>query len=135
MMQPDIHWMIATNQFCPLVMAKPSYIKMGFAKPINTKKTCEKNKSFCPPIDHLIQKGLSINEIINSIELDGVSITAARNYVYERKRALGYRRKSKQMEALEMMKKKFTDQEIADKLGMHKRYVRFLRVNNSRGRL
>lgn len=131
----ELHWMIYTNQLCPLVLAKPSYIKRDFAPTSNTQKLSQKNKEFSPNIDHLILEGLSVADIVSQIDRGGISVTRARAYVYERKKQLGLRKKSKQTVALELMKQKLSDGDIAERLGMHKRYVRFLRVANSRGRL
>lgn len=129
----QIHWLIVTNQLCPLLTGKPTYIKNGFS---HAKVVVKKRPMVSQPIDHLILEGLSTDEILKQMDLSNISMTRAKDYIYERKRNLGYRRKSKQMEALELMKdKKLTDQDIADRLGMHKRYVRYLRVQNSRGRL
>lgn len=130
------HWLIATNQLCPIIYGKPSYIKREFTKEVPYKQYHYKESDQLPNIDHLIKQGLSVNDIVAQMDRGSASITRAKDYVYERKRQLGYRRKSKHSQALEMMKdKKITDQDIADKLGMHKRYVRFLRVGNSRGKL
>lgn len=140
MTSTELHWLIATYQICPIVDARPSYTKNGFTPdncyPKYKRPKNVKTSPLTQPIDHWILEGLSVNDIIKQMDLTNSNKTQAMNYIYERKRFLGYRRKSKQMVALEMMKdKKITDEDIAKILGMHKRYVRFLRVENSRGRL
>lgn len=134
MVNQDHHWLISTYQLCPLTMAQPSYVRNGFKT--ENKPSTHKMPMLSQPIDHLIREGLSVNDIIKQMDLTGISQTRARQYIYERKRFIGYRRKSRQMEALELMKdKKLTDADISKMIGMDKRYIRYLRVENSRGRL